>query len=135
MFPGCLSGQCFLPRCGSSTRNCRYRQRRAERLCTNHKPVHSHTPTNIATPIKRSRSAPDTPRAPILQSAQVTTLLMIQLGLQRAAQLFRNNPQPWKAVHVAGTNGKGTVCAYLSALLNAGGVQTGRFTSPHLIDR
>ncbi|TLD18977.1 Developmental regulator [Venturia nashicola] len=60
---------------------------------------------------------------------------MIQLGLQRAAQLFRNNPQPWKAVHVAGTNGKGTVCTYLSALLNAGGVQTGRFTSPHLIDR
>ncbi|KAE9976562.1 hypothetical protein BLS_002017 [Venturia inaequalis] len=60
---------------------------------------------------------------------------MIQLGLQRAARLFRNNPQPWKAVHVAGTNGKGTVCTYLSALLNAGGVPTGRFSSPHLIDR
>ncbi|QDS76405.1 hypothetical protein FKW77_003957 [Venturia effusa] len=60
---------------------------------------------------------------------------MIQLGLRRAAQLFRNNPQPWKAVHVAGTNGKGTVCTYLSALLHAGGVRTGRFTSPSIIDR
>jgi hypothetical protein len=70
-----------------------------------------------------------------VHSLEVHSLWMIQLGLQRAAQLFRGNPQPWKAVHVAGTNGKGTVCAYLSALLHAGGVPTGRFTSPHLIDR
>ncbi|KIW05270.1 uncharacterized protein PV09_03802 [Verruconis gallopava] len=60
---------------------------------------------------------------------------MIQLGLRRAAQLFRNNPQPWRAVHVAGTNGKGTVCAYLSALLHSAGITCGRFTSPHLIDK
>lgn len=60
---------------------------------------------------------------------------MIQLGLQRAAQLFRRQPQPWRAVHVAGTNGKGTVCAYLSALLHGSGIRCGRFTSPHLIDR
>jgi folylpolyglutamate synthase/dihydrofolate synthase len=36
---------------------------------------------------------------------------------------------------VAGTNGKGTICAYLSAMLHASGVRCGRFTSPHLIDR
>jgi folylpolyglutamate synthase/dihydrofolate synthase len=36
---------------------------------------------------------------------------------------------------VAGTNGKGTICAYLSAMLHASGVRSGRFTSPHLIDR
>jgi folylpolyglutamate synthase/dihydrofolate synthase len=60
---------------------------------------------------------------------------MIQLGLRRAAQLFKNNSQPWRAVHVAGTNGKGTVCAYLSALLCSDGITCGRFTSPHLIDR
>ncbi|KAF2431904.1 FolC bifunctional protein [Tothia fuscella] len=60
---------------------------------------------------------------------------MIQLGLRRTAQLFRHNPQPWKAVHVAGTNGKGTICTYLSALLHSAGIPCGRFTSPHLIDR
>lgn len=36
---------------------------------------------------------------------------------------------------MAGTNGKGTICAYLSAMLHASGVRCGRFTSPHLIDR
>jgi dihydrofolate synthase len=36
---------------------------------------------------------------------------------------------------VAGTNGKGSICAYLSAMLHASGVRCGRFTSPHLIDR
>ncbi|KAF2405215.1 folylpolyglutamate synthase [Trichodelitschia bisporula] len=60
---------------------------------------------------------------------------MIQLGLARAARLFQPNPQPWKAIHVAGTNGKGSTCAYISALLHASGVRCGRFTSPHLIDK
>jgi folylpolyglutamate synthase/dihydrofolate synthase len=60
---------------------------------------------------------------------------MIHLGLERAAKLLRHMPQPWKVIHVAGTNGKGTICAYLSAMLHASGVRCGRFTSPHLIDR
>ena len=37
-------------------------------------------------------------------------------------------------VHVAGTNGKGSVCAFLSSILIAGGWKVGTFTSPHLID-
>ncbi len=60
---------------------------------------------------------------------------MIELGLARISQLLRDTPIPWRAIHVAGTNGKGSVCAYASALLNAGNVHCGRFTSPHLIDR
>lgn len=38
-----------------------------------------------------------------------------------------------KIVHVAGTNGKGSVCAYLQAILMAEGKRTGSFTSPHLV--
>ena len=60
---------------------------------------------------------------------------MIELGLGRISRLIRHTPQSWKAIHVAGTNGKGTICAYMSAMLHASGVRCGRFTSPHLIDR
>jgi len=60
---------------------------------------------------------------------------MIELGLGRISRLMKYTPQTWKAIHVAGTNGKGSICAYLSAMLHASGVRCGRFTSPHLIDR
>ena len=36
-------------------------------------------------------------------------------------------------IHVAGTNGKGSTCAYLASMLSAGGKKTGLFTSPHLV--
>ena len=39
-----------------------------------------------------------------------------------------------KVIHVAGTNGKGSVCAFLTASLNEAGVKTGTFVSPHLVD-
>ena len=38
-----------------------------------------------------------------------------------------------KIIHVAGTNGKGSVCAFLSTMLEEGGLKCGLFTSPHLI--
>lgn len=60
---------------------------------------------------------------------------MINLGLARISRLLRSTALPWRAIHVAGTNGKGSVCAYLSAMLKAGNIRVGRFTSPHLIDR
>jgi folylpolyglutamate synthase len=65
---------------------------------------------------------------------------MITLGLQRITQLlgplFNANPRlPWKAVHIAGTNGKGSVAALISTFLGHLGYRVGRFTSPHLIDR
>lgn len=37
-------------------------------------------------------------------------------------------------IHVAGTNGKGSVCAYLNSILTGAGYETGMFTSPHLTD-
>ena len=39
-----------------------------------------------------------------------------------------------KIIHVAGTNGKGSVCAYLRCMLEAAGYRTAVFTSPHLVD-
>ncbi|KKK13907.1 hypothetical protein P175DRAFT_0467269 [Aspergillus ochraceoroseus IBT 24754] len=60
---------------------------------------------------------------------------MIELGLNRISRLVQQSPLSWKAIHIAGTNGKGSISAYLSHLLTAGGVRCGRFTSPHLIDR
>lgn len=39
-----------------------------------------------------------------------------------------------KVIHVAGTNGKGSVCAFLSSILTGAGKKTGLFTSPHLVE-
>lgn len=39
---------------------------------------------------------------------------------------------PAKIVHIAGTNGKGSVCSYLASILKQAGFRVGRFTSPHL---
>lgn len=38
-----------------------------------------------------------------------------------------------KIIHVAGTNGKGSVCSYISSVLSGAGYKVGMFTSPHLI--
>ncbi|KAI9747992.1 MAG: folylpolyglutamate synthase [Lichina confinis] len=63
---------------------------------------------------------------------------MIQPGLSRITKLLQSsNVQPlrWRAVHVAGTNGKGSICAGISAALHAAGLRCGRYTSPHLVER
>lgn len=60
----------------------------------------------------------------------------MKLGLESSRLLLANlgNPQAQvPIVHVAGTNGKGSVCAYLSAVLTAAGYRVGRYTSPHLV--
>jgi dihydrofolate synthase / folylpolyglutamate synthase len=60
----------------------------------------------------------------------------IKLGLEnirkllRELRLPRGNP---RIVHVAGTNGKGSVCAMIDSICRAQGYRTGLFTSPHLI--
>jgi len=45
-----------------------------------------------------------------------------------------NHHLDFQSVHVAGTNGKGTVCAMLAAVLSKAGYKTGLYTSPHLND-
>ncbi|WP_165043379.1 folylpolyglutamate synthase/dihydrofolate synthase family protein [Adlercreutzia sp. ZJ138] len=59
-----------------------------------------------------------------------------RLGLDRIRGLLdrMGNPQRHlRFVHVAGTNGKGSVCAYLASVLQAAGFRTGLFTSPYII--
>lgn len=59
----------------------------------------------------------------------------IKAGLERITQLAAalNNPQNfYRTIHVAGTNGKGSVCAMLAEMLIAQGLTVGLFTSPHL---
>jgi dihydrofolate synthase / folylpolyglutamate synthase len=61
----------------------------------------------------------------------------VHLGLEASVKLLSDlgNPQAQvPIVHVAGSNGKGSVCAYLSSILTEAGYKTGRYTSPHLVD-
>lgn len=62
--------------------------------------------------------------------------MSIDLQLHRVQKLLKllGNPhhKP-KFIHVAGTNGKGSVCAYISHVLTAAGISNGRFNSPHLV--
>ncbi len=60
-----------------------------------------------------------------------------KLGLEGTRTLLAalGDPQArWSAVHVAGTNGKGSVCAIIERVLRAAGLKTGLMTSPHLVD-
>lgn len=52
----------------------------------------------------------------------------------RAMEYLGGPEGAFSVLHVAGTNGKGSCCAYLEAVLRAGGYRTGLFTSPHLVD-
>ena len=59
----------------------------------------------------------------------------INLGLERMqklAQIFDNPQDRFRIVHVAGTNGKGSVCAMLAKVLEKNGYKTGLYTSPHI---
>ncbi|MDP9200921.1 MAG: bifunctional folylpolyglutamate synthase/dihydrofolate synthase [Gemmatimonadota bacterium] len=61
----------------------------------------------------------------------------IKPGLERTEALLAKLGSPHRklsAVHVAGTNGKGSVVATAEALLRSTGIKVGRYTSPHLID-
>ncbi len=62
--------------------------------------------------------------------------LGIKLGLDNCNEILSrlDNPQhSFPSIHVAGTNGKGSLCAQLSSMSSANGFKTGLFTSPHLI--
>ena len=61
----------------------------------------------------------------------------IKLGLENTRRLLGVLGDPQEKLpflHVAGTNGKGSVCAMLDAILRASGRRTGLYTSPHLVD-
>jgi len=57
----------------------------------------------------------------------------IHLALDRIAELLRRLGDPQDqvpCVHIAGTNGKGSILAYISTALTEAGYKTGRFSSP-----
>ena len=71
--------------------------------------------------------------------ARLTTLhpKLIDLTLDRLQVLLRRLGDPERrlapVIHVAGTNGKGSLIAYLRAMLEAAGYRVHAYTSPHLV--
>jgi dihydrofolate synthase/folylpolyglutamate synthase len=60
-----------------------------------------------------------------------------KLGLERVEAFLAELGNPHRALrvlHVAGTNGKGSVCAMLEGALRARGLRVAKYTSPHLVD-
>lgn len=61
----------------------------------------------------------------------------IKLGLERISNVLEKlgNPQDkLKCIHVAGTNGKGSVCAIIASVLQNAGMKVGLYTSPHIFE-
>ncbi len=59
----------------------------------------------------------------------------IKLGLKRSLRLlslFGDPQDSFRAIHAAGTNGKGSTSAIAASILKAGGFKVGLFTSPHM---
>ncbi len=72
-----------------------------------------------------------------IQLLQSQSKFQIKPGLERIAEIMKllENPQEKiKIIHIAGTNGKGSVCAILSSILTTAGFKTGLYTSPHLVE-
>lgn len=60
----------------------------------------------------------------------------IKLGLHNITELLNHLDNPHrklKAFHIAGSNGKGSVCSFLASILMESGYKTGLYTSPHLV--
>lgn len=67
----------------------------------------------------------ETPRFTTKNTMEDTKAFLHRLG---------NPDRKMKIIHVAGTNGKGSVCAYMCSILRAAGYSVALFTSPHLVD-
>lgn len=73
--------------------------------------------------------------APLLEELFAMTFFGIKPGLERIETLLTHIGDPHvmlPVIHVAGTNGKGSTCAMLAAILQQAGYKTGLYTSPHL---
>ena len=67
----------------------------------------------------------ETPRFTTKNSMEDTKAFLAKLG---------NPDTEFRIIHVAGTNGKGSVCAYMRSVLETAGYKVAVFTSPHLVD-
>lgn len=78
------------------------------------------------------------PVAAALEKVAVRRPALIDLGLARVHRTLGRLDDPHRRLppvfHVAGTNGKGSTCAYLRAVLEASGASVHVFTSPHLVN-
>ena len=74
-------------------------------------------------------------RFPSVQKAGFDGAYKPGLAHMRAFDEALGSPsRAFRSIHVAGTNGKGSVCSMLASVLGAGGIRTGLYTSPHLLD-
>jgi dihydrofolate synthase/folylpolyglutamate synthase len=72
-----------------------------------------------------------------LKNLNARGMFRIRPGLDRVSRVLAalGSPQDsWPSLHIAGTNGKGSVAAGLECVLRACGYRTGLYTSPHLVD-
>ena len=79
----------------------------------------------ISTFEEAERYINETPRFTTKNKIEDTAAFLERLG---------SPDRTMRSLHVAGTNGKGSVCAYLRSILEAAGYKTALFTSPHLVD-
>lgn len=76
------------------------------------------------------------PLDPVLSRLFARTTHGVRPGTERIAAILERLGHPERSflsIHVAGTNGKGSVCAMIEAALRAAGARTGLYTSPHLV--
>lgn len=85
--------------------------------------------------MSEAKGAPKDPESP-LDWLMVTQSRGVHPGLHRMERLLAalGNPEKrLRCLHVAGTNGKGSVCAVAESVLRSMGIRTGLYTSPHLV--
>jgi dihydrofolate synthase/folylpolyglutamate synthase len=90
---------------------------------------------------RRSKAKEAVPRPPLTYKEALAWLYNLQrfgikLGLENIRRLLAESHldlRGTRVIHVAGTNGKGSVCAMIDSICRAQGHRTGLFTSPHLI--
>lgn len=79
--------------------------------------------------------SPAPPPMPQLEWLYGTQLYGMKPGLENTRRLLEARGLPGQGMrflHVAGTNGKGSTCAFMHSILGAAGIRAGLFTSPHL---
>jgi dihydrofolate synthase / folylpolyglutamate synthase len=90
--------------------------------------------------VERPPAAPRTGRFPTYAAATDYLYALKGAGvrfgidrMQRLAGALGHPERTYPVVHIAGTNGKGSVSAMMDAILHAAGLRTGLYTSPHLV--
>ena len=95
----------------------------------------SYDAATIRLPMPAPEHAPSVRLPDVLARQYARIPLGMRLGLGPMQQACARAGHPERAltvVHVAGTNGKGSVCAMVEAVARAAGLRTGLYTSPHL---